>query len=425
MFRWINGLRGIPASDPPSPNDSGITEPESPPAETEPVNDAPIVQNDDNKPPEMTTTTPPTPTPSPVVEAEPITVIPEVKGPEGDAVETPNNPEQDAIARALLRQTPVDDLSEMFKNSASFHTSHHSTAPQVQYHPHPLVRPAVPEESGATHEQQMALVKREASVLRFRELWEILPPTIPSRHPLHSRWVLWFLKGDRTKDWEECLRKVTVFDSIEGFWSVANHIISPSQLSWGSDFYVFREGIRPMWEDENNVKGGRWLVYVEKAKRAQALDHYWMELLIALVGEQFGEDGASISGAVVNIRQKGDKVALWTQDATKDATNYRIGKVLYEALGVKDGEIMRYEVHKDASARTGSTVKPRIVLPLKHMRLNAQQIRDLSVATGETPAPVIPPQAKFMFPKHCNASGGNFSFEDFLDQARQVQAVLR
>lgn len=77
-------------------------------------------------------------------------------------------------------------------------------------------------------------VKREAASLRFRgmfsfriayiiyillELWELLPPSIPSRHPLHSRWVFWFLKGDRTKDWTECLHKVTTFDSIEGFWS--------------------------------------------------------------------------------------------------------------------------------------------------------------------------------------------------------------
>jgi|UniRef100_A0AC35G404 translation initiation factor 4E len=204
-------------------------------------------------------------------------------------------------------------------------------------------------------------VKREAASLRFRELWEVLPPSIPSRHPLHSRWVLWFLKGDRTKDWEDCLRRVTTFDSIEGFWSVANHFIQPSGLSWGSDFYVFREGIKPMWEDEQNVKGGRWLVMVDKHKRQQLLDHYWMEMLLALVGEQFGQDGEEICGAVVNIRQKGDKVALWTRDANKDAVNYRIGQVLYQALSVKDN-VLRYEVHKDASVRTGSMVKPRIVL---------------------------------------------------------------
>lgn len=63
-----------------------------------------------------------------------------------------------------------------------------------------------------------------------------------------------------------------------------------------------------MWEDENNVKGGRWLVVVDKQKRAQLLDHYWLELLMAIIGEQFEEHGEHICGAVVNVRQKGDKV---------------------------------------------------------------------------------------------------------------------
>lgn len=71
---------------------------------------------------------------------------------------------------------------------------------------------------------------------------------------------------------------------------------------------MFKEGIKPMWEDENNVKGGRWLVVVDKQKRTQLLDHYWLELLMAIIGEQFEEHGEHICGAVVNVRQKGDKV---------------------------------------------------------------------------------------------------------------------
>lgn len=63
-----------------------------------------------------------------------------------------------------------------------------------------------------------------------------------------------------------------------------------------------------MWEDEHNVKGGRWLVVVDKQKRHQLLDRYWQELLMAIVGEQFEDMGEHICGAVVNVRQKGDKV---------------------------------------------------------------------------------------------------------------------
>ena len=76
-----------------------------------------------------------------------------------------------------------------------------------------------------------------------------------------------------------------------------------------------------MWEDPQNVDGGRWLMVVDKQvftlmvmgisncqRRVQILDHYWMELLTAIIGEQFEDLGEFICGAVVNIRQKGDKV---------------------------------------------------------------------------------------------------------------------
>lgn len=66
-----------------------------------------------------------------------------------------------------------------------------------------------------------------------------------------------------------------------------------------------------MWEDENNVKGGRWLVVVDKSKRNQKLDQYWLELMMAVIGEQFEDCGDLICGAVVNVRQKNDKVCLF------------------------------------------------------------------------------------------------------------------
>jgi translation initiation factor 4E len=44
-----------------------------------------------------------------------------------------------------------------------------------------------------------------------------------------------------------------------------------------------------------------------------------------MVGEQFDDLGHYVCGAVVNIRQKGDKISLWTRDSTKEDVNKRIG----------------------------------------------------------------------------------------------------
>ncbi|VDN25904.1 unnamed protein product [Gongylonema pulchrum] len=215
-------------------------------------------------------------------------------------------------------------------------------------------------------------------------------------HPLQYRWALWYLKADRSKDWEDCLKQVAVFGSVESFWSLYNHIQSASGLNWGSDYYLFKDGIKPMWEDENNVRGGRWLVVVDKQKRAQLLDHYWLELLMAIIGEQFEDHGEFICGAVVNVRQKGDKVkqqrffvprmvpslrlclalshsallqvSLWTRDSLRDDINLQIGQILKMKLDIPDSDPIRYEVHKDSSVRTSSMVKPRIIIPSKEVR---------------------------------------------------------
>ncbi|CAB3397659.1 unnamed protein product [Caenorhabditis bovis] len=207
-----------------------------------------------------------------------------------------------------------------------------------------------------------------------------IPPQLLTRHPLQNRWALWYLKNDRNKDWEDCLKMVSLFDTVEDFWGLYNHIQTAGGLNWGSDYYLFKEGIKPMWEDVNNVQGGRWLVVVDKQRRSHLLDHYWLELLMAIVGEQFEDLGEYICGAVVNVRQKGDKVSLWTRDSSRDDVNLRIGMVLKAKLSIPDSETLRYEVHKDSSARTSSTVKPRICIPAKdHTKEKA--------ATPSTPAP--------------------------------------
>lgn len=52
------------------------------------------------------------------------------------------------------------------------------------------------------------------------------------------------------------------------------------------DYYVFKEGIIPMWEDENNIKGGRWSLEFPKGTRGERnpnLDEVWRNLVIIII----------------------------------------------------------------------------------------------------------------------------------------------
>lgn len=46
-----------------------------------------------------------------------------------------------------------------------------------------------------------------------------------------------------------------------------------------------QDGIKPMWEDDRNKLGGRWLMTLNKQQRHNDLDRYWMETvkLVAFV----------------------------------------------------------------------------------------------------------------------------------------------
>ena len=79
----------------------------------------------------------------------------------------------------------------------------------------------------------------------------------------------------------------------------------------GCDYSLFKDGIEPMWEDEKNKRGGRWLITLNKQQRRSDLDRFWLETLLCLIGESFDDYSDDVCGVVVNIRANGDKT--WTR----------------------------------------------------------------------------------------------------------------
>ena len=67
-------------------------------------------------------------------------------------------------------------------------------------------------------------------------------------------------------------------------------------------FIIFQEGIKPMWEDEKNRHGGRWLINLDKKQRMTSLDNFWLEVMLCLIGESF-EDHSQVVSAILNSIQ--------------------------------------------------------------------------------------------------------------------------
>lgn len=171
------------------------------------------------------------------------------------------------------------------------------------------------------------------------------------KHPLFSAWTLWFdspstkgrnlpqtpmsafpqTPGAQTPGaaaatgWMEDIKRVINFDSVEEFWGLYNNIIPPSQLPQKANYYLFKEGIIPAWEDEANKHGGKWSIQLPKDKNRLNVDRMWLYTMLAAIGETFdpsptGKHSDSlITGVIVSTRPQFYRISIWTRLAPTSA----------------------------------------------------------------------------------------------------------
>eukprot|EP01055_Gregarina_sp_Pseudo9_P005925 Gregarina_sp_Pseudo_9__5924@NODE_946_length_2042_cov_91_067399_g887_i0_p1_GENE_NODE_946_length_2042_cov_91_067399_g887_i0NODE_946_length_2042_cov_91_067399_g887_i0_p1_ORF_typecomplete_len283_score28_75IF4E/PF01652_18/2_9e46_NODE_946_length_2042_cov_91_067399_g887_i046894 len=125
---------------------------------------------------------------------------------------------------------------------------------------------------------------------------------------LHGSWCLWYTNVPQktTENFSDCLIPICVISTAEAFWALYSHCIRPSRLPRGTEYHLFREGIKPMWEDPANQNGGTLMLRLRKDK--DYLDYFWEALILAMIGEQLGDD---ICGAVAGKRYADDHLSVW------------------------------------------------------------------------------------------------------------------
>lgn len=194
------------------------------------------------------------------------------------------------------------------------------------------------------------------------------PENFNVKHPLMNKWTLWFTKPPSGKgdNWNELLKEVISFDSVEEFWGIYNNITPTSDLALKSDYHLFKAGVRPEWEDSQNKHGGKW-AYQFKDKKSVNIDALWLHVMLAAIGENLeDEDDNEVMGVVVNVRRGFYRIGLWTRsigraDATKGRTQdqgkqtlMKIGQRFKSSLQLKENENVEFSGHTD-SAHSGST----------------------------------------------------------------------
>ena len=228
----------------------------------------------------------------------------------------------------------------------------------TKYASTPVVAPAIRDIGLGVVEERMTDLKvvenEEENVLDINAKKlvanEIVKPEKVVKHTLENAWTLWFFKNDKSRTWEENQRPIITVTTVEDFWRLYNNISVASRLPPGSDYSLFKEGIFPDWEDHRNAAGGRWIINVDRQHRVQVLDNYWLEILFYLIGEHAANLAHIVNGAVVNVRGKGDKLAVWMADTGPNVI--KIGKEIKQRLGIKEEQTIAFNTHREEKVRS-------------------------------------------------------------------------
>jgi len=174
------------------------------------------------------------------------------------------------------------------------------------------------------------------------------------KHPLENKWVLWYDSrrlhaNANDKNWMDTLQIVATFSTVEDFWSTYNHIKRPGDLEYGANYHMFKDKIKPMWEDDANKKGGKWVVTLSKEDAAR-IDDLWELLLLSMIGEYLDEGvaGDQICGAVLSRRKPFPRLSVWTRDTENMAAVKSVGSRIRSVLKLTDKTLLEYQSHADA-----------------------------------------------------------------------------
>ena len=182
-----------------------------------------------------------------------------------------------------------------------------------------------------------------------------------SPHKLETPWSMWYdrkLPKGQGGNFEDNLKLLGTFDTVEGFLNVYRRMQGPHEFARDVNCHCFRHTLKPMWETFPN--GGCWLVKIDK--RDPNLPRMWESLLMAAVGEMFGEP--DLVGVELSRRTKENVLAIWNADNRNTGVRFHIGDKMKEILNLSTHQFIEYKANanslKDQS--TFRNAKPYVIV---------------------------------------------------------------
>nr|AMA65227.1 eIF4E-1a [Amphidinium carterae] len=144
--------------------------------------------------------------------------------------------------------------------------------------------------------------------------------------PLRYNWSIWeqiMQSSDKANaQYSDATHKVASFSTVQEFWKLWNHMPQPSELLEQKRMVreqpdglhvidaimIFRENIRPEWEDKWNATGGHFQFQLKPTVGGGQVDEYWNNLVLGMIGATI-EPAGMITGVRLVDKLSGPRAA--------------------------------------------------------------------------------------------------------------------
>jgi len=178
-------------------------------------------------------------------------------------------------------------------------------------------------------------------------------PLEPNENPLTNKFCFWFSKRPNgkvdAKAFEKSMIPIGICSSVQQFWQLYHHMHRIDSLPNHQDVHLFKDGIKPLWEDPANREGGKWFVKVKKT--SGRINRCWEDLLMAITGEQFMVGQDEICGVVCSIRYNEDVIAVWNRNSQDDHVVSKIRDTFARVTDLQP-HLFEYKKHNDMLNRS-------------------------------------------------------------------------
>lgn len=145
-----------------------------------------------------------------------------------------------------------------------------------------------------------------------------------------------------------------VIVSVKDFYQHFNNMTVES-LKLRDSIHLFHLGVKPLWEDPRNTRGGAYYFKINKDIAAQ----FWHEICLLAVGDalqgavetkraSFNDD---ICGISYSVRWNAVQIAVWNRDADNEAGREKLLETILEKLSdelkPKDDKSYWYKAHRE------------------------------------------------------------------------------